>query len=169
MGMSVFFNIAFFYVLLLALALWGAWVGWTRSKSPTARVFVVTMALVWAGFTVVEGVQSYRLFEDTGVMGINRSSVAPVEGGYESCSLCYEGPAGRVYVVAASRIEGARYHLTGPRLVRYSVRFESGTVSVDGQALEPGCHGGQAPPGTNFVVRRATGFRLEVGDAAGCD
>ncbi|WP_456415215.1 hypothetical protein [Oceanithermus profundus] len=166
----LYLPIALFYLALLALALWGAWLGWTRSKSPTARGFVAAMSLLWAGFTLTGAAQTYRQIQSVGLEGLMTGELeAPLTGGYRSCVLCYEGPAGRVYVVAASRIEGARYHLTGSEPARYSLRFKSGEVFADGRALEPGCRAGEAAPGTNFVVRRATGFRLEVGDAAGCD
>ena len=166
----LYLPIALFYLALLALALWGAWLGWTRSKSPTARGFVVAMSLLWAGFTLTGAAQTYRQIQSGGLENLMKGELeTPLTGGYRSCVLCYEGPAGRVYVVAGSRIEGARYHLTGSEPAHYSLRFKSGEVFVDGRALEPGCYGGEAAPGTNFVVRWATGFRLEVGDAAGCN
>ncbi|MBB6029246.1 hypothetical protein [Oceanithermus desulfurans] len=166
----LYLPIALFYLALLALALWGAWLGWTRSKSPTARGFVVAMSLLWAGFTLTGAAGTYREIQRVGLEGLMSGQLeTPLTGSYRSCVLCYEGPAGRVYVVAASRIEDANYQLSEPKPARYSLRFKGGTVYADGRALEPGCRTGEAAPGTQFVVPRATGFRLEVGDAASCD
>lgn len=166
--MSVFFPIAVFYAVLLGLALWGAWMGWTRSKGPTARVFVVAMALVWAGFTTADAWQAYRLFQDTGLAEIARGDFGrPIHGSYTACSFCYEGPAGRVFVVAAAKLQGGEYTFT--RDTRYALRFESGDVRLDGRRLEPGCREDEARTGAHVLVNEATGFRLEVGDAARCD
>lgn len=171
MNVYVYLPFAVFYLLLLALALWGAWLGWTRSKSPTARGFVVVLSLVWAGFTLTGAVQTYRQIQDVGVEAfLSGEFERPVVGTSHRCVLCYEGPAGRVYVVAASRIEGGDYRIVSrPGYVRYSVRFDSGRVLLEHEVLEPGCHVGEAKNGTGFVIPEATGFRLEVGDAAGCD
>ncbi len=166
--MSVFFPIAVFYAVLLGLALWATWLGWTRSKSLTARVFVVTMALVWAGFTAADAWHAYRLFQDTGLAEVVSGDFGrPLYGGYDTCSFCYEGPAGRVFVVAASELVGGNYMFTED--ARYALRFKSGDVRLDGRRLEPGCHEGKAEAGTLVLVNEAKGFRLEVGEAARCD
>ena len=166
--MSIFFPVALFYAALLALALWGAWLGWTRSKSPTARVFVTAMALVWAGFTAADAWSSYRFFGATGVAEIISAEFnTPVGGSHGVCSFCYEGPAGEVYVIAAARIDGAQY--TFSEKSHYALRFESGDVRLDGRRLEPGCHEGEAELGTRVSADGARGFRLEVGEAARCD
>jgi hypothetical protein len=169
MSLYAYFPIALFYLALLALALWGAWLGWTRSKSPTARVFTVSMALLWAGFTAFDGWGTYRLLQETGLAGLLEGppQERPLSGGFKACSLCYEGPAGRVYVVAASAMEGGNYVFT--RDQRYALRFESGDVRLGDRQLDPGCHEGAARPGTHVAVRRARGFRIEVGPAAHCD
>ncbi|WP_457630093.1 hypothetical protein [Oceanithermus sp.] len=166
--MSVFFPIALFYAVLLALALWGALLGWTRSKSPTARYFVTIMALVWAGATAADAWRSYQLFSSTGLAEIVGGEIGqPVIGGYEYCSLCYEGPAGSVYVVAAGgKMKNGEYLFGEP--AHYSVRFESGVVLLDGRRLEPGCYVGDARAGTRVLVQEARKFRLEVGEAASC-
>lgn len=165
--MSITLPFALFYGVLLALALWGAWVGWTRSKSPTARAFVTVLALVWAGFTAADGWSSYRIFRESGVAGLTQGNAdGPVEGSYSSCSFCYEGPAGMVYVVAASEMEGGGY--TFKRDAHYALRFKAGDVRWDGKPLEPGCREGEARAGTRVLVKQAQGFRLEVGEAASC-
>ena len=166
--MSIFFPVALFYAALLALALWGAWLGWTRSKSPTARYFVVAMALVWAGFTVADAWQSYQIFGKTGVAEIiSGNFAAPITGSFDSCSLCYEGPAGKVYVVAASRISDGHYVFATE--TNYSLHFDSGQVEFNHEPLEPGCHTGKAKTGDVVDIVEARKFRLEVGESADCD
>lgn len=165
--MSVFFPIATFYAVLLGLALWGAWLGWTRSKSPTARAFTVAMALVWAGFTATDAWHAYNLFRDTGLAEVVRGDYGrPLHGSFDTCSFCYEGPAGRVFVLAASELVGGHYAFTED--AHYALRFESGDVRLDGRRLEPGCYEGEAKTGTSVVIDVARGFRLEVGEAARC-
>jgi len=166
--MSIFFPIAIFYAVLLALALWGAWLGWTRSKSPTARYFTVAMALAWAIFTGVEAWNSYQLFSDTGIVELAGGDFgSPVYGDFSTCSLCYEGPAGKVYVVAASRISDGHYVFATE--TNYSLRFDSGQVEFNYEPLEPGCYTGEAKTGDVIDIVEARKFRLEVGKAASCD
>ncbi len=173
MSFYLYLPMALFYLVLLALALWGAWLGWTRSKSPTARGFVVVLSLVWAGFTVAGALNTYRKVQEVGLdafMSGDSYIDMPVVGDARLCVLCYQGPAGRVYVVAGSRIEGGEYHVTAEHPVRYSLRFKEGRVQVAGEGpLSPGCHVGTAEPYATFEIVQATGFRLEVGDAASCD
>ncbi len=165
--MSIFFPIAIFYAVLLALALWGAWLGWTRSKSPTARYFVVAMALVWAGFTAADAWNSYQFFGKTGLAEIASADFAtPVSGAPGICSLCYEGPAGQVYVIAASRMRDGHYAFT--KKSHYSLRFEGGQVRLNGKVLRPGCYTGDAEPGTSVDIPEVRKLRLEVGPAASC-
>ena len=165
--MIAYYVLAFFSATLAALALWGAWLGWTRSKSPTARYFTVAMALIWAGSTATDAWHSYNLFNDTGLAEIVSGDFGqPLYGEYETCSLCYEGPAGRVYVVAASWMTGGSYTFAEDR--RYSLRFDSGEVRLDGKRLEPGCYEGEAKAGTPVLVKTARKFRLEVGNSASC-
>jgi len=166
--MSVFLPVAAFYAVLLALALWGAWLGWTRSKSPTARYFVVAMALTWAGFTANDAWHSYNLFRGTGLAELMYGSVGyPLYGEYDSCSLCYEGPAGQVYVVSAGKMSDGNYIFSED--AHYALRFKSGTVSFNNRKLPPGCHEGDAQTGDVIRVDQATGFRIEVGEYASCD
>ena len=166
--MSIFFPIAIFYAVLLALALWGAWLGWTLSKSPTARYFTVAMALAWAVFIGVDAWSSYQLFKNTGIAELASSTYSnPVFGGFGSCSLCYEGPAGEVYVIAASRMNDGHYVFSTE--INYSLRFESGLVNFNDKPLEPGCHSGFAKTGDTVDIIEARKFRLEIGEAASCD
>ncbi len=165
--MSIFFPIAVFYAVLVALALWGAWLGWTRSKSPTARYLVVSMALVWAGFTIADAWNSYESFGTTGVAEIISGNLdTPVSGSAGICSFCYEGPAGDVYVVAAGRARNGHY--TFNRRVRYSLRFSSGAVRLNGKDLKPGCYIGTGAPGDILEIAEAQKLRLELGKNAGC-
>ncbi|WP_457637343.1 hypothetical protein [Oceanithermus sp.] len=152
-----------FNALFVLLAFWGAWLGWTRSKSPTVRVFVTVASLAWAAFLLTGYSGSWRVeVETTGGYGI------PVTGDSSVCTLCYQGPAGRVYVVAGARIENGTYHVTSEKPVHYSVRFNDGGVYLNDKPLQAGCHEGEAQPYDAFVIRRASGFRLEVGEAASC-
>ena len=168
---------ASFYLFLVGLALWGAWVGWTRSKSTTARVFTVITALAWAWFTAANAVGVYRFFSDTnveiyrsngGVVGVPaKGRSEPVIGGSGQCTICYEGLAGKVYVVAGAIIRHNSYRIVAKE--PYSVRFEQGLVELDGRALEPGCYTGVAKRPVEITVREARKFRIEVGAAASCD
>ncbi len=172
--MSVF--AALFYLVLVALALWGAWLGWTRSKSTTARVFTVITALAWAWFTAANAVSAYQFFSEgsfkvypsgSKMAEVTVSGGEPVTGSSSQCTICYEGPAGKVYVVAAAAIRNGEYRIVAGE--PYSVRFEQGRVELDGRTLEPGCHTGVAQQPVEITVREARKFRIEVGAAASCD
>jgi len=166
--MSVFLPIAVFYAVLLTLALWGAWLGWTRSKSPTARYFTVIMALVWAVFIALEAWNSYQLFNKTGIAEIVATELNdPLYGSFGSCSLCYEGPASNVYVVAASRMSNGHYVFAAE--TKYALRFDSGIVEFNGKPLDPGCYSGEAKIGDAVEVVEARNLRLEAGSSASCD
>jgi len=163
-------SVFLFNAILLVVALWGAWLGWTRSKSPTARAFTTAAALAWAVGIVWGGWQAYQQLEDFAAGGYAAQAAVPVIGDTERCSLCYQGPAGKVYVVAGARIQNGEFHLTDERgPVRYSVRFEEGEVYLNERRLDPGCHEGEAEPYSSFKVKAAKGFRLEVGEAASCE
>jgi len=166
--MSVFFPMAVFYAVLLTLALRGAWLGWTRSKSPTARYFVAAMALAWAVFIGVEAWKSYQVFETSLSPELTFTEAAPpLYHEYRDCRVCYEGPSGDVYVVAASKMQDALYVFQ--RETPYSLRFASGQVKLNGRALQPGCYTGEAKVKDTLEVTGATSFRLEVGEEASCD
>ena len=166
--MSVFFPMAVFYAVLLTLALRGAWLGWTRSKSPTARYFVAAMALAWVVFIGVEAWKSYQVFETILSSELAFTEAAPpLYHEYRDCRVCYEGPAGDVYVVAANTMQEALYVFQ--RDAPYSLRFASGQVKLNGRALQPGCYTGEARVKDTLEVTGAMSFRLEVGEEASCD
>ena len=151
--------------VFIALALWGAWLGWTRSKSLTARVFVTVASLAWAAFLLAGySGAAWRVEVEDGV-----SYGVPAIGDSSICTLCYQGPAGKVYAVAGARIEDGMYHVTSEEPVHYSIRFKKGEVILNDRQIQAGCHEGEAQPYDTFEVRQASGFRLEVGKTASCD
>ena len=166
--MTVYFIVAFFSAALAVLALWGAWLGWTRSKSPTARYFVTAMALAWVVFIGVDAWKSYQIFKNitTSEVAVT-AAAAPLYREYRDCQVCYEGPAGDVYVVAASKMQDALYVFQ--RETPYSLRFESGQVRFNDRILEPGCYTGEAEVGDTVEITGARSFRLEAGEEASCD
>ncbi len=164
--MNVFFPVYAFDLLLLALALWAAWLAWTRSRAPFIRVFATVAALLWAFSIAASSWRTYKLGAGLGTASSISSGLTPLEGKTRVCSFCYSGPAGGVYVVAGAKMSHGDYTIS--RAAHYSLRFADGSVRLAGRSLEPGCYEGDAPAGTRVEIARAREFRLEVGKEASC-